>query len=289
MAVQDTTTHAALYGRDGLLIADSGSTKTTWYSGYTCIMTQGINPYHQSEDCIYTILKDELIPQIPSAEHVKEIVFYGAGCTPDKSRILSDILAKAFTSSNNIQVGSDMLGAARALCQRNAGIACILGTGANSCLYDGESIKDNVPPLGYVLGDEGSAAYIGKRLVSDILKRQMPSDICQMFNNETHLDTATIINNVYRMPMPNRFLGQLSMFCSNHRNHPAIHDLLTDCFTQFFTRNVINYQRQDLPVHFVGSVAKAYEEEICEVADTLRLTIGTIMREPMPGLLAYHA
>ena len=288
MAAQASSRHTAQCGKDGLMIADSGSTKTTWQTGQLCIRTQGINPFHQSADSIKAILTDELMPQIASVE-VNEIVFYGAGCTAEKSLVLSEVLAEVFTSSNDIQVGSDMLGAARALCQHSPGIACILGTGANSCYYDGKEIQDNVPPLGYVLGDEGSAAYIGKRLVADILKRQMPNDVCKMFHDETGLDTSTIINNVYRMPMPNRFLGETSRFCANHRNHVAIHNLLTDCFTQFFRRNVMSYQHTDLPVHFVGSVAKVYEEEIHEAATGLGLKIGTIMSDPMPGLLTYHA
>ena len=278
------------------LIADSGSTKTDWclsspFKGDgrgSVFSTQGINPFHQSETTIHDILSNELVPQLPQQAVVDEICFYGAGCTKEKSVIVTEALKAVFPTATRIFVGSDMLGAARALCQHEAGIACILGTGANSCLYDGTDIVNNVSPLGYILGDEGSAAYIGKRLVGDILKCQFSPDVCQLFFDETHLDGPTIVNKVYREPMPNRFLGQTSQFCQHHRDNPEIHHFLLDCFTQFFVRNVKNYHRDDLPIHFVGSIAMVYEAELREAAQALGLTIGRIIKAPLEGLLAYH-
>jgi len=288
------------------LIADSGSTKTDWTlsplplkggelkSSFkedlegSVFSTQGINPFHQSETTIHDILSNELVPQLPQQAVVDEICFYGAGCTKEKSVIVTEALKAVFPTATRIFVGSDMLGAARALCQHEAGIACILGTGANSCLYDGTDIIRNVSPLGYILGDEGSAAYIGKRLVGDILKCQFSPDVCQLFFDETHLDGPTIVNKVYREPMPNRFLGQTSQFCQHHRDNPEIHHFLLDCFTQFFVRNVKNYHRDDLPIHFVGSIAMVYEAELREAAQALGLTVGRIIKAPLERLITYH-
>lgn len=278
------------------LIADSGSTKTDWclsspFKGDgrgSVFATQGINPFHQSEMAIHDILSHELVPQLPQQAVVDEVFFYGAGCTKEKSVIVTEALKTVFPSATRIFVGSDMLGAARALCQHEAGIACILGTGANSCLYDGTDIVSNVSPLGYILGDEGSAAYIGKRLVGDILKCQFSPDVCQLFFDETHLDGPTIVNKVYREPMPNRFLGQTSQFCQHHRDNSEIHHFLLDCFTQFFVRNVKNYHRDDLPIHFVGSIAMVYEAELREAASALDLTVGRIIKAPLEGLMTFH-
>ena len=288
------------------LIADSGSTKTDWtlsplplnggelkssfkedLEGLFCT-TQGINPFHQSPSDIRQILTSELVPQLPPQAVVDEICFYGAGCTKEKSVIVAEALRETFTSCPRIFVGSDMLGAARALCQHEAGIACILGTGANSCYYDGTDIVSNVSPLGYILGDEGSAAYIGKRLVGDVLKCQFSPEVCNLFFQETHLDGPSIINKVYREPMPNRFLGQTSQFCQHHRDNPEIHRFLLDCFTQFFIRNVKNYHRDDLPIHFVGSIAMVYETELRAAATSLGLTVGRIIKAPLEGLVTYH-
>lgn len=277
------------------LIADSGSTKTDWCltnvqcSGPTAVCaTQGINPFHQSPSDIRQILTSELVPQLPPQAVVDEICFYGAGCTKEKSVIVAEALRAIFALCPHIFVGSDMLGAARALCQHEAGIACILGTGANSCYYDGTDIVSNVSPLGYILGDEGSAAYIGKRLVGDVLKCQFSPEVCDLFFQETHLDGPSIINKVYREPMPNRFLGQTSQFCQHHRDNPEIHRFLLDCFTQFFIRNVKNYHRDDLPIHFVGSIAMVYEAELRAAATSLGLTVGRIIKAPLEGLVTYH-
>ena len=274
------------------LIADSGSTKTDWCwegggQAQVCA-TQGINPFHQSEVVILDILSRKLVPQLPSQAVVDEICFYGAGCTKEKSGIVAEALKTVFPSAIHLFVGSDMLGAARAVCLHEEGIACILGTGANSCLYDGTDIVSNVSPLGYILGDEGSAAYIGKRLVGDVLKCQFSAEVCDLFFQETHLDGPTIINKVYREPMPNRFLGQTSQFCQHHRDNPEIHRFLIDCFTQFFVRNVKNYHRDDLPIHFVGSIAAVYEAELRDASSSLGLSIGKIIKAPLEGLLAYH-
>ncbi len=276
------------------LIADSGSTKTDWDvtdgDGHRLVTTQGINPYHQSVETINGIIKDELMPHLSQVEAGgHKLFFYGAGCTAETSPVLVACLRGFFGDSATVEVSGDMTGAARALCGHEEGIACILGTGANSCYYDGTAVRENVSPLGYILGDEGSGAYIGKRLVGDVLKRQFSSGVCDLFHEETGLDAPAIIDKVYRQPMANRFLGGVARFCSDHRDNEEIHRFLVDCFRQFFIRNVSNYRRPSLPVHFVGSVAWGYRDELTEAAESLGFRVGNVERSPMDGLRTFHA
>lgn len=271
------------------LIADSGSTKTSWAlmtdDSTVMLTTQGINPYQQSEDEIGRIVREELLPQL-GGELPSEIYFYGAGCTAESSPIVRKALEHIFGNDTRIEVNSDMLGAARGLCGNDAGIVAILGTGANSCYYDGKDITANVSPLGFILGDEGSGAYIGKRLVGDVLKRQLPDSVCKAFLEETGLTAAEIIQRTYREPLPNRFLASLSPFCARHRSEPSIHNLLKDCFMQFFVRNVRAYSGNH--IHFVGSIAYYYQEEIAEVSEELGYTVGKAIQAPIDGLVEYH-
>lgn len=277
------------------IIADSGSTKTAWWIGEShgsLIHTQGINPYQQEPATILAIITDGLLPHIPSLSHIDEIWFYGAGCTPEKSPIVESVLKQAFGSTPSIFVGSDMLGAARSLCQHTSGIACILGTGSNSSYYDGNDLHPCCPALGYILGDEGSGAYIGKRLVGDILKRQFPSDLCQAFFAETGETQGSIIERVYRTPLPNRFLASLSPFCHRHRTHPSMHLFLLDCFSQFFTRNIrsasLPCNPSECPIHFTGSIAYYYEDELRQAAESCGYTVGQIFQSPIEGMVKYH-
>lgn len=283
------------------LIADSGSTKTAWClieDPRHVIYTQGINPFQQDEEEICSILHHELLSNFNVNFHFDDIYFYGAGCTPEKAPIVAQTLRKVVSNTARIYVESDMLGAARGLCGRQPGIVAILGTGSNSCYYDGRTLFPGIPALGYILGDEGSGAYIGKRLVGDIFKRQLPDDVCQLFFDETHETQANIIQRVYRTPLPNRYLASFSPFCTRHRKHPAIHTLLLDCFEQFFRRNIIplTHQLSDMTpqpsaistVHFIGSIAQYYRPELTEAATHLGFRIGTILQSPLEGLVAYH-
>ena len=275
-----------------ILIADSGATKTDWCleektTDACVIQTQGINPFHQSAEHIYKVLTEELLPQLGEENHITHIHFYGAGCTPEKSVIVKEQLQALFLDAD-IDVQSDLLGAARSLCGKEQGIACILGTGSNSCLYDGEKIIANVSPLGYILGDEGSGAVLGKRLVGDCLKHQLPEHICQAFLNETGLTPADIINKVYRQPQANRFLASLTPFLSAHREEPEIHALLVGCFTEFFKRNVMQYEAKEAEVHFTGSIAWFFQEEVKEAAESLGIHTGKFIKSPIHGLTKFH-
>ena len=195
---------------------------------------------------------------------------------------------QTFFPQATICVESDLLGAARSLCGREQGIACILGTGSNSCEYDGEKITSNISPLGYILGDEGSGAVLGKRLVGDCLKHQLPEHICQAFLKETKFTPAEIIDKVYRQPQANRFLASLTPFLSRHREEPEIHALLVSCFNDFFLRNVMLYNYSYFPVHFTGSIAWYFQEEAKEAAEKLNIRTGKFIKCPIHGLIAYH-
>lgn len=271
-----------------ILIADSGATKTDWCLGKNkadaqVVQTQGINPFHQSKEHIAQVLIEELLPQLPTDEHITHIHFYGAGCTPEKSLIVKEELAKLFPDAI-IDVQSDLLGAARALCGKEKGIACILGTGSNSCEFNGKEIVRNTPSLGYILGDEGSGASLGRILIGDWLKGQLPTALGDAFAHEYNLTQNDIIERVYRQPLANRFLANFTPFLHKHRTEPTIHTLLVGEFTRFFLRNVMTYDTT-LPIHFVGSIAHYFSEELTEAAQSLDLTIGRILRAPMEGLV----
>ena len=268
------------------LIADSGSTKTTWLlrDGVhpdVCLQTAGINPVRDTEDTICSVVAS--LPQTA----VSDLYFYGAGCIQPYSETVSRVLRSAFPGAN-ICVESDLLGAARALCGHDEGIACILGTGSNSCLYDGTRMVQNVSPLGWILGDEGSGAVLGRTLVGDLLKGQLPHSLLEAFLSRFHLTQASIIDAVYRQPQPNRFLAFLVPFLSEHRAEPGIHDLLLRQFRLFLARNVAAYQRRDLPVNCVGGVAYSFENELREAASLEGFDVGVVNRSPMDGMARFH-
>ncbi len=273
------------------LIADAGSTKTAW----GCIAanapvepfeTDGINPVRDSSATIAHILHQ--VKQHLLQSDVTEVDFYGAGCIAPYSDAVATALRDVFPAAD-IHVESDLFGAARALCGHEEGIACILGTGSNSCYYDGEHIVDNVSPLGWILGDEGSGAVLGRLLVGDVLKRQLPPSLCTAFFDQFQLSQSDIIAAVYRSPQPNRFLASLVPFIAVHASEPAIHDLLLREFRRFFTRNVAAYGRPDLPVHFVGGVAAHFSKALSEAADYEGFKLGKIERSPLSKMMAFHA
>lgn len=280
-----------------LLIADSGSTKTDW-----CVLcdngkapvflhSRGLNPYYQTQDEMTQALGEELLPQLQAESlTVDAVCFYGAGCTPDKADGVRQVLARLLhLSLEATTADSDMLGVARALCGHQPGIACILGTGSNSCLYDGVRITDNVPSLGFILGDEGSGATLGRLLVANLLKRQLPAHVSRLFTDEYHLTQADIMERVYRQPFPNRFLASLSPFLAAHLDEPALKELVVDSFRTFLRRNVLAYDGcRQLPVHFCGSVAWHYREALAEALQAERLTLGEILKSPMEGLVRFH-
>lgn len=277
-----------------ILIADSGSTKTHWVlmaanGQVSHYYTEGINPIFQSEEAIVSNLSDQLLPQMSSvlwAGTISRIFFYGAGCTPEKIPNLSAALQQVFRQAV-VEVQSDMIGAARGLLGHSEGVACILGTGANSCLYDGMVIKKNVPALGFILGDEGSGAVLGKRLVADLLKNQLGDDLKEQFLSEYHLTQADIIEHVYRQPFPNRYLASLSRFCADHMDDERINQLVTEHF-RYFARRILKQYPHDLTVHFVGSIAYYYKKNLALVLEEEGISLGRVVVDPIEGLIEYH-
>lgn len=274
-----------------ILIADSGSTKTDWCvveNGESILRfkTRGTNPFFQTEEEIGKEIEAGLLPSLKGFEP-SVIYFYGAGCAfPEKNDMIRRAVNRFLPVP--VEVGSDLLAAARALCGDQPGIACIMGTGSNSCYYDGREIAKNVSPLGFILGDEGSGAVLGKLLIGDVLKDQLPPALKDQFLTQYELTPALIMDKVYRQPFPNRFLAGFSPFIREHLDEPVIWELVTRSFLAFFTRNVKQYDYFEQPVHLVGSVAWYYQDVLKDIAFDLGIRLGTIARSPMEGLIAYH-
>ena len=275
-----------------ILIADSGSTKTDWCvakDGFTVkrFTTQGINPYHQDERRINGIVLDELLPQTGEYK-LKKIVFYGSGCRDETIPTLKNILYSAFNNNVEVEIYSDLLGAARAICGHEEGIACILGTGSNSCLYDGNKIVGNIPPLGYILGDEGSGATLGKIFINEIFKNSQMNDLKNEFLQVLKMTEGDIIDRVYRQPMANRFLASLAPFIHSHIERHEVNEIVTENFRQFLLKNVKRYHRDDLQVSFIGSIAWHFKSQLLQSALEENVYVGSVEKSPMDGLLRYH-
>ena len=275
------------------LIADSGSTKTAWCLSYgnqiiKQFETAGINPFFQTEEEITTQLKEALLPQIVGND-VENVYFYGAGCAdPVKNNALGSVLVSVIGAKTAF-VASDMLGAARGLLGGERGIACILGTGANSGVYDGEALVKGVYAGGYILGDEGSGGVLGKLLISDWVKKQMPQDIYDALTEEYGLTYLGIVDRVYKQPFPNRWLAQFTKFMSARRENEYIHNLLVGAFKAFFERNIKQYEEwKELEVGFIGSIAFYFNAELREAAEMCGIKLGKVMQNPIDGLVEYH-
>ncbi len=280
-----------------ILIADCGSTKIDW-----CVLadkkvekqvfTLGMNAVMLTEEEMRGRISNELMPELGGlSAKIDSVYFYGAGCISAEvcGNVASAIKAN-IPSATKVEVYSDLLAAARARFGREPGIACIMGTGSNSCLYDGRGIAHNVSPLGYVLGDEGSGAVLGKLFLGDVLKNQLPADVAAKFLEEYNLDLLTIIRRVYREPLGNRFMASVTPFISKHIDVPQIHDMVLSSFKAFFRRNIMQYEGySEHKVNFIGSIAVYFRPVLEEAAKECGCTIGRILKSPMEGLLAFHS
>jgi N-acetylglucosamine kinase-like BadF-type ATPase len=276
------------------LLADCGSTKIDW-----CLLnsgklekqffTAGLNAIMLTEEDMVRRIADELVPNITGYD-IDSIYFYGAGCISDEvCNNVANALKVNVPDVKIVEVHSDLLAAARALCGSNPGIACILGTGSNSCYYDGNEICDNVSPLGYILGDEGSGAVIGKTFLGDVLKNQLSKEISNKFLAQYNLDRLTVIRRVYKEPQGNRFLASVTPFLSENIDNPEIHAIVKNSFVSFFKRNIAQYRDyQKLAVNFVGSIAYYFQDVLREASNEVGCHIGTIIKSPMEGLVQYH-
>ena len=277
-----------------ILIADSGSTKTEWtaiddLTGEVVAhaYTKGLNPYFVTQEEIREEIRTRLLPMLP-VDCFTRIYFYGSGARDEKQPMIRQAIGSLL--AGEVMVTTDMLGAARALCDHEPGIACILGTGANSCRYDGETIVANVPPLGYILGDEGSGAVLGKHFIADLLKGLLPESVVRDFG-ETYpeITTATILERVYKESQPSRFLASLAPFIRKQIDVPEVRTMVRECFRSFFRRNVKLYDGWEATqVHFVGSVAHNFHAVLEEAAEAEGVHLGQILSAPMEGLVRYH-
>ena len=267
---------------DVTIIADSGSTKTDWLIGSKRISTQGINPIHQDDDTILAILNNELLSHLsPLTSHPQTIRFYGAGVRPEQEERMERLLAQVFPKATSIEAKSDMLGAARALCGKEEGLACILGTGANSCLFDGKHIIQNTPPLGYILGDEGSGAVMGRMFLNALYKNRLYEGAKEEFEQFLKLNMANVIERVYRQPMANRWLASLCPYIRQHLDQPSVQEVVVQNFRLFIRHNLAPYRRPHLPINAVGSVAHFFRPQLEQAAAAEGYTIGQILRSPL--------
>ena len=275
------------------LIADSGSTKAEW-----CLLgagetgrykTTGISPYFLNAAQIQELLEKELLPQLPPDVQIDEIHYYGTGCLQRKSVEIVETALKAVWSGAGIEVNHDLMGAARGLCGKEPGIVSILGTGSNSCYFDGTTIRKNNPGLGYVLGDEGSGAYLGKKLLQYYLYNSFDEELKMRFDAQYNTNHEEILENVYRRPLPNRYLASFAQFLGENRGHFIVENILEDSLNEFFFSHIYKYTESwTHPLHFTGSIAWYFQDILKELCELYELQMGRILRSPMDGLMAYH-
>jgi N-acetylglucosamine kinase-like BadF-type ATPase len=276
-----------------ILIADGGSTKTDWRlikegREFKQIQTSGFNPYLLGSDAIENILWKELQPYIDN-QLVNKVFYYGAGCsTPVKNMIVETAFEKIFPNAR-ITISHDLQAAAYALCGNTPGIAAILGTGSNSCFYDGNQITENIFSLGYFFGDEGSGAYLGKQLLTAFLHNELPQHLADEFVTRFPVSRENILDSVYNKPAPSRFLATFSKFILEKKDDPFINSLIKNAFRLFYKYQICCYNRYtEVPVHFVGSVAFHYNQILTEVGLEFGIRTGKFIKAPIDGLVDYH-
>ena len=279
-------------GQNITLIAESSTTRTEWSlvedgEVLAHAFTVGLNPFFMTRREISHSIRLELPPEF-FKRRWSHVYFYGAGCSgPEKNKIIESSLVAQFKTP--VTVMSDLLGAARGLLVREAGLACILGTGSNSCLYDGKEIVKNVPALGFILGDEGSGAALGRVFLGDALKGLAPQELTEAFFDKYKVTRAEVLDAVLNNPAATRNLRAYSFFLSEHMDSPYVHDLIAGEFRRFFERNVAQYDYKTYPVNFVGPIATTYSEILLEVANAFGATVRKIVLSSMPGLVAFHS
>lgn len=274
------------------LIAESGSTRTEWALVednhlVQRVFTEGLNPFFQTRREISRSVRLGL-PESFFKKKLDQVYYYGAGCSSyEKKNILGASLVAQFKTP--IQVESDLLAAARGLFKCEAGIACILGTGSNSCFYDGKIIVKNVKAAGYILGDEGSGAVLGKLFLADLLKGLAPKELANEFHEKFRISVNDVMESVYNFPFPNRFLGTIAYFLGDYMDNEYVYNLLTNNLRSFFNRNVCQYDYINYPIRFVGSLAYAYPDILQEVVQEFGVEIDVIEETPMNGLIEFHS
>lgn len=274
------------------LIADSGATKAEWCllnNGKKKILfTQGISPYFLTTDQIAELVTKELAVKIKNIT-VEHIHYYGTGCANiENAKSIKKALSRVFTKAQ-VNVNTDLMGAARAVCAHEKGIACILGTGSNSCYYNGKNIVKNSPGIGYVLGDEGSGAYLGKKVIQYYLYNTFDEDLRARFDAKFVTTASEILDNVYKKPLPNRYMASFTLFLAENRGHYMIENIIEDGLNDFFFQHLCKYSEVwKFPVNFVGSVAYGFKDVIEQLCHSYEFELGTVLKNPMEGLIKFH-
>ena len=274
------------------LIAESGSTRTEWALVednhlVQRVFTEGLNPFFQTRREISRSVRLGL-PESFFKKKLDQVYYYGAGCSSyEKKNILGASLVAQFKTP--IQVESDLLAETRGLFKCESGIACILGTGSNSCFYDGKIVVKNVKAAGYILGDEGSGAVLGKLFLADLLKGLAPKELASEFHEKFRISANDVMESVYNLPFPNRFLGTIAYFLGDYMDNEYVNNLLTNNLRSFFNRSVCQYDYMNYPIRFVGSLAYAYSDTLRKVAREFGVEIDVIEETPMNGLIEFHS
>lgn len=275
-----------------ILIADSGSTKCDWClldgNKKQVVATQGLSPYFLNAIQIETILRNELLPALKKPV-VDVVYFYGTGClNPANAKIVQKAIKAVFKDAK-INVTHDLMGIARASCGNTKGIACILGTGSNSSYFDGKKIVKNSPGIGYILGDEGSGAYLGKKVIQYYLYKTFDEELRYKFDQKYNITAEEILENVYKKPLANRYLASFTLFLSENRGHYMIENIIEDGLNDFFYSHLCKYgESWKLPIHFVGGVAFGFRDVLEELCNGYEFTLGKIIKNPLEGLIEFH-
>jgi glucosamine kinase len=283
---------ASNYCMPSLLLAESGSTKTDW-----CFLkkskkpvhykTPGINPYLQTHEDIITLLEKELKWDFKNKPD--SIVFYGAGAGQGAKKEELAYILKQYFGIKKIEVQCDMMAAARSMCGDKKGIVSILGTGSNSCYYDGKKIKDKQVSLGYVAGDEGSGNHLGKKVLQYYAYKTFDTELTMAFEQLYGNDVPAMINRLYKEPFPNRYLAGFVTLLKQHRGHFMVENIVEDCLGDFFYQHILKYRESwKLPLHFTGSVAYEFRDVIIALCGQYELEPGNIIKSPLEGLIKYH-
>lgn len=274
------------------LVADSGSTKAEWClmngKGRDTFHTQGMSPYFLDSSQMEAIVRAELLPQTGSVVP-DEVFYYGTGCGSETNRALVKASLQKIWPSAKIEVQHDLMAAARALCGNEPGIASILGTGSNSCYYDGKDVVKNNPGLGFILGDEGSGSFLGKKIVQYYMYHTFDDEMRFRFEQKFGVDKDQILENVYKKPLPNRYLASFTPFLTENRGHYMIENILEDGLNEFFFNHIYKYSESwTAPLHFTGSVAWHFRDILEELCQLYELQLGKVIRNPMDGLTVFH-
>jgi glucosamine kinase len=276
------------------LIADSGATKTEWRvltgKKKKTLFTQGISPYLMTTEDIHQMLLKELKPKLKK-EKITEIFYYGTGCNnPENVKNVRTALKETFHTAKKINVENDIMSAAKGLCGDKKGMVVNLGTGSFCCYYNGKKIAKNSPGIGYILGDEGSGAYLGRKVIQHFLYNTFDEELMAKFNAKYATDRTDILNHVYRMPLANRYIASYALFLSENRGHYMIENIIEDSLNEFFYTHLYKYRESWLyPIHFTGGVAFAFKDVIKTLCTSYELQLGRILKNPMQGLIEYHS